>query len=51
MASLSASAGDLDLAAQLAVDLQHQLDFVAHQRGFVHVGQAEPINRRRVSAP
>ena len=29
--------GDADRAAQLAVDLQHQLDLVGDQRGFVHV--------------
>ncbi len=37
MAALSALAADLDRAAQLAVDLQHQLDLVLHQGAGIHL--------------
>ncbi|KAG0753398.1 hypothetical protein G6F22_021465 [Rhizopus arrhizus] len=34
---LGGGGGHADRAAQLAVDLEHQLDFVRDQRGFVHM--------------
>jgi hypothetical protein len=47
MASREACGGTRSAAAQLAVDLQHELDLVLHERGLVRpAARARPADRR-----